>query len=169
MQDHNPIMYYTSALLNYYIENQFRNDRIGNSYLKFQYHIQLIISQLVWKNEKQPQLNSRKMDEYCILLIKQLIDQEKFNLLIEQAISILDKVIKNLDDLEANKTLSTVNSLLMYIDIELTEVELKNVKYFVNNIDVYLSPFDSMKKMVILDLILKVGLRNYLYLLKSII
>ncbi|MDM5225007.1 AIPR family protein [Cytobacillus sp. NJ13] len=146
VQDHNPIMYYTSALLNYYIENQFRNDRIGNSYLKFQYHIQLIISQLVWKNEKQPQLNSRKMDEYCILLIKQLIDQEKFNLLIEQAISILDKVIKNLDDLEANKTLSTVNSLLMYIDIELTEVELKNVKYFVNNIDVYLSPFDSMKK-----------------------
>lgn len=146
IQDHNPIIYYTSALLNYYLEDHFRNEKISNVYLKFQYHIQLIISQTVWKNGKQPQFNSKKMDEYCMLLIEKISDTEVFDALVKQAISIINKVIKNIDDLEANKTLGTVNALLRYIDIELTEDELKNTKYFVNNIDLHLAPFDSMKK-----------------------
>ncbi len=146
LKDHNPIIYYTSALLNYFLEDHFRNERISNTYLKFQYHIQLIISQLIWKNEKQPQFNSKKMDEYCTLLIEKIIDPQTFDSLVNQAVSILNKVIKNIEDVEANKTLGTVNSLLRYVDIELTEDELKNIKYFVNNIDMYLAPFDSMKK-----------------------
>lgn len=145
VQDHNPIIYYTSALLNYYIEDYFRNDKISNQYLKFQYHLQFIIGQLVWKGEKQPPFNSKKMDDYCKKLIMNIINEDKFEKLVLKAISIINKVVNNIEDLDANKTLGTVTSLLRYIDIGMTEKELKSVKYFVNNIDTHLAPFDSMR------------------------
>lgn len=145
VKEHKPIMYYSAALLNYYVEDYLRNNKIDNAYGKFQYHLELAISQLVWKEKKQPQFNSEAMEEYCILLIKSISNKDEFEKLINQAKEIISKVVVNINDTEANKTLTLVKSILRYIEIELTEKELRDVKYFINNIDTYLAPFDTMR------------------------
>lgn len=144
VKDHKHIMYYTAGLLNYYIEDYFRNGKIEGVYEKFQYHIQLIISQLVWKGEKQPFLNANKMEDYCIKLIDEISNTNKFEELVWEAIEIINKVVKNVSDTEANKTLTVVNGLLRYVELGWGAEEVGNAKYFINNIDAYLSPFYVM-------------------------
>lgn len=55
-----PILYYTSSLLLVNVDNAFNNDLIDNKYFKFKYHLLFVISKLVWKEIKRPQLNSKK-------------------------------------------------------------------------------------------------------------
>lgn len=145
VKEHKPIMYYTASLLNYYIEDYLRNNKIDNTYAKFQYHLQLAISQLVWKGKKQPAFNSEAMEEYCLLLVRAISNEVELEILINKAKDIIQKVVGNINDTEANKTVTLVKSILRFVEIELTEKELRDVKYFINNIDTYLAPFDAMK------------------------
>lgn len=140
----NPIMYYTAALLNYHVELAFLNGEIEQSYYKFRYHIQLLISRIIWKDEKQPQRNSKKMTDYCEKLIVEIENEEKFSVLLEQTKQCIDKVVSNKNDTEITKSISIINNLLMYIHIGWTEKELKAVNYFLSIIDDYLIPFKNM-------------------------
>lgn len=141
-----PILYYTSALLLVSIDNSFNNDLINNKYYKFKYHLLFVISKLVWKEKQRPPLNSKKIEEYCNTLIDQLLDKDSYNQLLEKAKFIIDKVIINLDDLEANKSASVVSSLLMYIELEVTHSGLRSMISFVDAMEnIYLVPFHNMK------------------------
>lgn len=146
LKDHKPIIYYTSALINYYLEHQFLNDKIKNEYLKFQYHIQLIIFYEITKDERKIPLNSNKMDEFCQKIILEITDEKRFDELVNFSMEVINNVIKNINDTEANKTQNQVNAILRYVDTGWTEEKLKNVRYFVSIIDDYLAPFDVMKK-----------------------
>lgn len=146
LPDHNPIIYYTSALIHHKVEEYFLNDKIGSEYLKFQYHLQLIIFQKIIQNEKMPQFNSNKMDHFCNKIIENIIDESRFINLIDFATQTIDNVVKNVNDTEANKTQSIVSSLLRYVETGLTEKTLKSSRYFLSLIDDYLAPFDIMKK-----------------------
>ncbi|AJY74291.1 AIPR family protein [Paenibacillus beijingensis] len=140
-----PIIYYTSALLLHIIDNYFNNDKIEDKYSKFRYHLLYIISKIVWKDERRPQLNSKKIEDYCNMLINTIVDKEQFDMLLQKALTIIDKVIINLDDQEANKSASVVNSLLMYIELGVTNQQLKLTVSFLNGMDDLLAPFFNMK------------------------
>lgn len=145
IKDHRNIMYYTAALLNYKLEKAFINEEIDSNYNKFKYHIEMIISHVVWKNEKRPQVNSYKMDDYCEKLILTIENDENFIQLLGYAKKCIDSVIKNIGDTEANKTASIVNQLLLYSEIEWNKNEINQAIYFNNMIDSYLIPFKNMK------------------------
>lgn len=140
----NPIMYYTAALLNYHVELAFLNEEIKQAYYKFRYHIQMLIASEVWKNEKQPQRNSRKMQPYCEILISQIENDTSFKKLLRKAQRCIDKVVTNINDTEITKSIAIINNLLMYLHIGWTDKEVKAVKYFLGILDDYIAPFDNM-------------------------
>ena len=144
VKDHKPIMYYASSFLNYRIENAFNNDLIEQTYHKFKYHIEMIISHRIWANEKIPPFNSRKMEEYCLKLLNTINDDDHFFSLLETAKTCIRDVIKNLNNLEANKTLAIVNELLLYSEIEWNEKDINQATVFIAQIDDYLVAFHNM-------------------------
>jgi hypothetical protein len=142
--DHRPIMYYTASFLNYRIENAFNNEFIEQTFYKFKYHIEMIISHLVWFKEKTPPANSRKMEDYCLKLLNAVNDDNSFFSLLNTAKTCVQDVIKNLNNTEANKTLGIVNELLLYSEIEWNEKDINQATVFIAQIDEYLIPFYNM-------------------------
>ncbi|MFQ9697043.1 MAG: AIPR family protein [Zhenhengia sp.] len=144
VKGHRVIMYYAAALLNYKLEAAFLNDIIEHKYNKFKYHMELIIAKLIWKEEKKPQFNSYSMDVYCRKLIDTIENGESFNNLLQEAKNILDIVVGNVNDTEANKLNSLVNELLLYCNMGITRAEISEMIYFINNIYAYEIPFKNM-------------------------
>ncbi len=144
VKDHKPIMYYTSSFLNYKIENAFNNELIEQPYYKFKYHIEMIISHIVWLTQKTPPSNSRKMEDHCLQLLNAINDEVQFLSLLDKAKSCVLAVVKNLNNTESNKTLSVVNELLLYSEIEWTEKDVNQATIFISQIDEYLAPFYTM-------------------------
>lgn len=145
VKEHRPIIYYTSALLNYKIEKSLLNEEISSNYAKFKYHIQMIISKIVWKDDKRPQLNSYKIDDYCLKLIKVIENEEMFLQLLQRAKQIIDIVVTNINDTEVNKTAGIVNELMIYCEGGLTKKEINELDYFVNCVETYIRPFKNMQ------------------------
>lgn len=148
VKDDNPIIYYTSALVNFYLEELFVNEKIEHVYKKFHQHILFAISRIVFKDLKKPQHNAKSaMDEYCSKLIEAVSHEKNFSKIVEQAKNTLSLVIKTLDDTEANKNATIVNSILKYIEVGLTEEEINKISYLVTgseNIDWYIVPFSNV-------------------------
>jgi hypothetical protein len=141
---HKPIMYYASGLLHHQLEKCFNNDMIANVYYKFKYHLMMIIAKNIWKGEVRPQLNSRKMDDYCLMLINKIADNTEFEKVLESSIQAINKVIVKIDDLDANKSGAYVNDLLMYVDIGITRSGYRDMISFNNVMDLSLNPFYNM-------------------------
>lgn len=59
-----PIVYYTSALALYKIENLFRTNKIDKKYRRSRYHAMMLFRVVVSEGE-MPRFNQRKMDLYC--------------------------------------------------------------------------------------------------------
>ena len=59
-----PIIYYTSALALYKIENLFKTNKIDKKYRRSRYHAMMLFRIVVSKEEK-PRFNQRKMELYC--------------------------------------------------------------------------------------------------------
>ncbi len=78
-------------------------------------------------------------------LILAIENDENFIQLLGYAKKCIDSVIKNIGDTEANKTVSIVNQLLLYSEIEWNKNEINQAIYFNNMIDNYLIPFKNMK------------------------
>lgn len=144
VKEHRCIMYYAAGLLNYKIEEAFINEIIDKNYNKFKFHIETIISHIIWKDEKRPQNNSYKMDAYCEKLINSIENEEMFLGLLETAQKCIDSVIKDISNPEANKTLSIVNQLILYSEIEWNGININQAKYFMKLIDSYMIPFKNM-------------------------
>lgn len=144
VKEHRCIMYYASGLLNYKVEEAFINERIATSYYKFKFHIETIISNIVWKNKKRPQSNSQKMDDYCEELITIIENKESFLALLKRAQKCIDSVIKDITNPESNKTLSIVNQLLLYSEIEWNEKDINQAEYYLKLVDNYVVPFKNM-------------------------
>lgn len=144
VNDHKPIMYYASSFLNYTLENAFKNDIIEQQYYKFKFHIEMLIAHLIWRDEKTPPANSRKIEEYCTMLLNKVNDEATFLSLLEKAKECILSVVKDINNTEANKTLSIVNGLLLYSEIEWNEKDINQAAIFLSQIDEYLIPFYNM-------------------------
>lgn len=59
-----PVIYYTSALALYKIENLFKTNKIDKKYRRSRYHAMMLFRIVVSKEEK-PRFNQRKMELYC--------------------------------------------------------------------------------------------------------
>ncbi|MGR6128797.1 AIPR family protein [Paenibacillus sp. SER-28] len=140
-----PIVYYTSALLLHILENSFTNDKLDERYSKFRYHLLFLISKIIWKNEKRPPLNSRKIEDYCEILINKVTDEKYFEELLKVAKSTLNRVVINLEDQEINKSAAIINLLLMYINLGLTTKIIRARIGFLDEMDVLLAPFYNLK------------------------
>lgn len=145
LRDHRTLMYYTSALLLYKIEELFKAELIDQVYYKFKYHISTVISHIVWLDEKMPPFNAHKMDKHCEVLIEAIEDRNNFLELIAKAIKCIDNTIRNVRDPEANKTLDNVNRMLLYSEIEWNDKDISKAEIFSKQVDEYVSPFLCMK------------------------
>lgn len=149
LKEHNPIAYYTSSLVNHKLEYLFLGDKLSQKYSKFHQYIIFLVSKMVWKNEKMPQLNSKKnIEDYCEILIAVAMDDEDFCEIVEKATSILDIVVSDIDSTEITKSAKLVHQLSLYVDIGITEKELPFYYKFVDSLlDYYYKmPFVTISK-----------------------
>ncbi|MCT6809785.1 MAG: AIPR family protein, partial [Staphylococcus epidermidis] len=148
VKDDNPIIYYTAALVDFYLEELFINEKIDHVFKKFHQHLLFTISRIVFKNLKKPQHNAKQtMNDYCAKLIEAVSNESNFSTLVDQAKNILSLIIKNLDDTEANKNAAIVNSILKYVEVGITEEETNKISYLVSgseNLDWYIVPFQNV-------------------------
>lgn len=74
--DHSYSPYYTSAFAYYKLESFFRKGNIDSSFKKVRFHI-LMLFRIISEREIMPTLNSKKMEKYCMELLKILNDDTK--------------------------------------------------------------------------------------------
>lgn len=77
--------YYISAITYLKIEDEYNNGSISQDLWRFRYHI-LMLYRMIAAGETIPHFNSRKMVDYCELILSTLKDSNKFNDVIEKAI-----------------------------------------------------------------------------------
>lgn len=145
-ENHRYILYYTSALIDYKLEKLFINGDIDNIYYKYKYHMETIISHIAMKNFRIHPFNSKRMDQYCEMLIEIVEDELKFDELWKKAKICIDKVIPNLNDNESNRLSTVVNKLLIYSETEWSLKDISQSKYFYNMVDNYIVPFKKMSE-----------------------
>jgi hypothetical protein len=71
-----PIIYYTSALALYKIENLFKTNKIDKKYRRSRYHAMMLFRIVVSEGE-MPRFNQRKMEPYCQNILDILNDDYK--------------------------------------------------------------------------------------------
>lgn len=102
--NHQFIAYYVSAYALYRIEFLIRNKQIDQQYNKYRYHILMILKYLVLGDQKQPQLNSHKMETFCQEIQGILADSNKLNQYVEFACKIISDQVGDLSNAENAKT-----------------------------------------------------------------
>ena len=90
VKDHKPIVYYTSALAYFRLDQLFRYHSFDPKYKKCKYHMLMILPYMI-KNIPRPSYNSHKIDEYCNNILKELETTEK-------SITLFNKITKAIDD-----------------------------------------------------------------------
>lgn len=91
-----PIIYYTSALALYKIENLFKTNKIDKKYRRSRYHAMMLFRIVVSKEEK-PRFNQRKMELYCQNILDVLNNDYKCEKIFE---GIVDFIISKGQDID---------------------------------------------------------------------
>lgn len=110
-KDHKPIVYYTSALTYFRLDQLFRYHSFDPKYKKCRYHILMILPYMI-KNIPRPDYNSHKIDAYCNNILKELETTEKSIALFNKITKVIDDSGININDRDAFKLQSTNETLL---------------------------------------------------------
>ena len=94
-----PIIYYTSALALYKIENLFKTNKIDKKYRRSRYHAMMLFRIVVSKEEKL-RFNQRKMELYCQNILDVLNNDYKCEKIFK---GIVDFIISKGQDIENRK------------------------------------------------------------------
>lgn len=116
------IIYYTSAMALYRIENLMKTGVIDKKYWKTRYHAMMLL-RIVVSGEVMPRFNAKKMEKYCKDIVDILNDNEKCQ---HYFARIVDFIVTKTDlDLEDRKTferkettallLSKINDIIDYV------------------------------------------------------
>ncbi|WEV19203.1 AIPR family protein [Clostridium perfringens] len=92
-----PEVYYVSALLLYYVESFFRKNREYKSMSRMKWHILMTIKHMHEKKDFSDKLNSKEVVKLCKSIEKELSNEESANMLIMNAINIINDMIKEKD------------------------------------------------------------------------
>lgn len=88
----NPALYYTSALANYKMVEWFSKNAQYKDFKKVKFHVLLAFKLMCQKN-RQPQLNSNKVQQYCDHLCRILCDVQKCEKGFDAAIKLVSTVL----------------------------------------------------------------------------
>lgn len=113
LKDHKPIIYYTSALAFFRLDQQFRYFDFDPKYKKCKYHMLMILPYLVQSTPK-PQFNSGKIEEYCEKIIEELKTTDSSAKLFGKITKIIDNSRVNINDRDEFKKQSTNEILLTF-------------------------------------------------------
>lgn len=111
VKDHKPIIYYTSALAYFRLDQLFRSHDLDSKYKKCRYHLLMILSYIVDENPK-PNFNAHKIEEYCNKILTELDTKEKSIDIFNKITKIVDNSGVNINDRDLFKLQSTNDSLL---------------------------------------------------------
>ena len=114
--DHLPIAYYVSAYALYKIEYLIRNKQIDQQYNRYRYHILMLIKYLVLEGDRQPPLNSHKMEQLCRKMQSIINDSNEFSLCIDNACKIIAREVDDLSDSENTKTAAITEKIRIAAD-----------------------------------------------------
>jgi len=109
--DHVYSPYYTSAFAYYKLETHFRRKNIDTSYKKVRFHI-LMLFRILFEDRCLPNFNSRKMDEYCQVILDLLGDDSKSLASFNRCIKVIDEADFDKSDRQDIKRLSKTKDLL---------------------------------------------------------
>ncbi|MCK4429202.1 MAG: AIPR family protein [Candidatus Aenigmarchaeota archaeon] len=111
VKDHKQIVYYTTALAFFRLDQLFRSKYLDSKYKKCRYHMLMLVP-LVIANISRPQFNSNKIEEYCNNIIEELKDTKKSMAIFNKITKIIDESGVDIDDRDTFKLQST-NELLL--------------------------------------------------------
>ena len=111
--DHSYSPYYTSSFAYYKLEAFFRKGSIDSSYKKVRFHI-LMLFRILNNTEVMPQLNSKKMETYCAILLSILNDEARALKAFKKCTDIIDNSGFNKSDKQDLKLVSKTKTLIDY-------------------------------------------------------
>lgn len=113
-EDHLYISYYTASYAYYKLENFFKKNQIDSSYRKVKFHI-LMLFRLLNNNEDMPRLNSKKMEQYCKILLDILYDEDKALAAFKNCCKVIDNADFDKSDKQDMKLVSKTKALIDFI------------------------------------------------------
>ncbi|MBI3584106.1 MAG: AIPR family protein [Nitrospinae bacterium] len=111
LADHKPIIYYTTALAYFRLDQLFKYKDLDPKYKKCRYHLLMILPYVI-KNISKPPLNSGKIEDYCNTIINELKTTTSSMELFKKITKIVDKSGVDIDNRDTFKLQSTNDTLL---------------------------------------------------------
>ena len=100
---HELMPYYTSSFALYKLEYLFRSKNIDIKFRKYRFHILMMLKYIINGETKMPPFNSRKIVSYCDQINHLIYDQDRYLIVVEEIIGILENVIGDISDSENTK------------------------------------------------------------------
>ena len=100
---HELMPYYTSSFALYKLEYLFRSKNIDIKFRKYRFHILMMLKYIIIGKIKMPPFNSHKIVNYCNQINHLIYDQDRYLVVVEEIIAILEKVIGDISDSENTK------------------------------------------------------------------
>lgn len=113
--DHSYFPYYTSAYAYYKLETLFKRGLVDSSYRKVKFHL-LMLFRMLNEKEDMPRLNSKKMEQYCKVLLDILYDDDKVIKAFKKCCKVIDEADFDKADKQDVKLVSKTKNLIDYIE-----------------------------------------------------
>lgn len=113
--DHSYFPYYTSAYAYYKLETLFKRGLVDSSYRKVKFHLLMLFRMLNEKGD-MPRLNSKKMEQYCKVLLDILYDDDKAIKAFKKCCKVIDEADFDKADKQDVKLVSKTKNLIDYIE-----------------------------------------------------
>ncbi|WP_353147828.1 AIPR family protein [Flavobacterium sp.] len=113
--DHSYFPYYTSAYAYYKLETLFKRGLVDSSYRKVKFHL-LMLFRMLNEKEELPRFNSKKMEQYCKVLLDILYDDDKVIKTFKKCCKVIDEADFDKADKQDVKLVSKTKNLIDYIE-----------------------------------------------------
>lgn len=108
--DHQLLPYYTGAFTLFRLDYLFRNKTLPSQYRKFKYYILMMLKYSL-AEDKIPEMNARKMNKLCEVILKVANDNGKLAEEVNKIIPLIDKYVDDITSNESTKSAALVDSL----------------------------------------------------------
>ena len=111
VDDHKPIVYYTSGYAYYKLEQMFRTSNVDVKYKKARYYILYAAPLLILKKEADNNFNSNRIEKECEQILTVLYDDTKIKSIFIRATTIIKNNVVDLNDRDEFKRLDLLTKI----------------------------------------------------------
>lgn len=111
VDDHKPIVYYTSGYTYYKLEQMFRTSNVDVKYKKARYYVLYAVPLLILAKEPDTDFNSKNMELECEQVLKVLYDDTKIKDIFTRATNIIEKNVSDIEDRDEFKRLDLLTKI----------------------------------------------------------